>query len=257
MTSASPAERIRRAFAAVRRAHAEAKAEGGAVEARRKTDGSPVTDADLLFNRLLAEKCCAEGDAWLSEEAPAPDSPADGGFTWVVDPIDGTKEYATGVPEWAVSVAAVRDGRFHAAGVFGPEADLELVWEAGGELLADAPPKGTLLVSRSEIGKGLWENFPSQSFTIKPCGSIAYKLGLVAAGRFAATATIRPKNAWDIAAGVALVEAAGGAVRLLDGGALEPQALAEGCNVRGLVAVARGAGDSLEELRAAALATQG
>ena len=54
---------------------------------------------------------------------------------------------------------------------------------------------------------------------MKPCGSVAYKLGLVAAGRADATWTLVPKSEWDVVAGTALVRAAGGVVTLSDGGA--------------------------------------
>jgi len=69
-----------------------------------------------------------------------------------------------------------------------------------------------VLASRSEVNRGEWDRFRSASFTIRPLGSVAYKLALVAAGVADATWTLVPKHEWDVAAGVALVEAAGGFV---------------------------------------------
>jgi len=73
------------------------------------------------------------------------------------------------------------------------------------------------VASRSEIRRGEWEPFRSAGFEVIPTGSVAYKLALVAAGLADATWTLQPKSEWDVAAGTALVLAAGGDVRLPDG----------------------------------------
>jgi myo-inositol-1(or 4)-monophosphatase len=67
--------------------------------------------------------------------------------------------------------------------------------------------------------RGEWERFEGGPFEIVPMGSVAYKLALVAAGRLDATWTLVPKNEWDLAAGVALLEVAGGWAVLKDGSA--------------------------------------
>ncbi len=77
-----------------------------------------------------------------------------------------------------------------------------------------------VLASRSEVKRGEWKQFESAEFNIRPMGSVAYKLGLVAAGRADLTFTLVPKNEWDVAAGAALVESAGGWVLKLDHSAL-------------------------------------
>jgi myo-inositol-1(or 4)-monophosphatase len=66
------------------------------------------------------------------------------------------------------------------------------------------------------VKRGEWKQFESAEFNIRPMGSVAYKLGLVAAGRADLTFTLVPKNEWDVAAGAALVVAAGGWVLKLD-----------------------------------------
>ena len=69
-----------------------------------------------------------------------------------------------------------------------------------------------VLASRGEVGRGEWKRFGDAPFKVRPVGSVAYKLALVAAGQADATWTLVPKNEWDVAAGVALVLAAEGSV---------------------------------------------
>jgi myo-inositol-1(or 4)-monophosphatase len=74
----------------------------------------------------------------------------------------------------------------------------------------------TILASRSETKRGEWQQFLNGGYNIRPMGSVAYKLGLVAAGKADITFTLTPKNEWDVAAGTALVLSAGGYVATLD-----------------------------------------
>ena len=74
-----------------------------------------------------------------------------------------------------------------------------------------------ITASRSEIKRGEWERFADEEFDVIPCGSVAYKLALVACSECDATWTLVPKHEWDVAAGVALVLAAGGSVFTVDG----------------------------------------
>jgi len=76
-----------------------------------------------------------------------------------------------------------------------------------------------VLGSRSESRRGEWDRFAGRGFSIEPMGSVAYKLALVACGRADATWTLVPKNEWDVAAGVALIAAAGAHVEVLGGAA--------------------------------------
>jgi myo-inositol-1(or 4)-monophosphatase len=73
-----------------------------------------------------------------------------------------------------------------------------------------------ILASRSEVRKGEWESFRNTPVMVRPMGSVAYKLALVAAGLADATWTLTPKHEWDVAAGVALIHAAGGFAECLD-----------------------------------------
>lgn len=80
-----------------------------------------------------------------------------------------------------------------------------------------SPDSAIVLASRSETRRGEWKRFEGRGFVIQPMGSVAYKLSCVAAGLADATWTLTPKNEWDVAAGVALVSAAGGMVCSLQG----------------------------------------
>jgi myo-inositol-1(or 4)-monophosphatase len=197
----------------------------GDIEARRKEGGDPVTAADLALDKVLREDLLAPGDGWLSEETADNADRLDRSRIWVVDPIDGTKEFVTGIPEWCVSIGYVEEGEAVAGGIFNRATGESIIGsiEAGVRLNGEpvrARATGELdgalvLASRSEVNRGEWERFGGGPFTLRPMGSVAYKLGLVAAGLADATWTLVPKNEWDIAAGVALIRAAGGESRTL------------------------------------------
>jgi len=191
-------------------------------ETAYKANEDPVTTADLKADSILREGLTKDfsGTGWLSEETRDDYSRLDKELVWVVDPIDGTKEFVSGIPEYAVSVALVEYGLPVLAVVYNPATE-ELfaaahgqgAWLNGKAINAEhaLTAKPVLLASRSEIRRGEFE--PFEPFAeIRPCGSIAYKLALVAAGIADATFSLGPKNEWDIAAGVLLVSESGGNV---------------------------------------------
>ena len=202
----------------------------GRVAHRRKDGGDPVTDADTAINDALLAALPRDGEGWLSEETADDSTRLERERVWVVDPIDGTREFVDGVPEWCVSVGLVERGRAVAGGILVPARELRIVGsiEDGVRVngkAARARPLESLdgvevLASRSEVGRGEWERFASASFRVRPMGSVALKMGLVAAGLADATWTLVPKNEWDVAAGAALVAASGGEVCGLDGSPL-------------------------------------
>ena len=180
-------------------------------------------EADLEVDRLLHDRLRGARPAygWLSEETEDNPNRLACPRLWVVDPIDGTNSYLNGLPEFAVSVALIDGGRTIAAAVYNPaKAELFEATRAGGARLNGVPirvsavtdpARFSLLVSRSECREDGWpERFPPG--TVHPISSIAYKLALVAAGRFDATGSAWPKSDWDIAAGDLLVHEAGGLV---------------------------------------------
>lgn len=187
-----------------------------------KANQDPVTVADLEANRILREKLLRRfpNFGWLSEETQDNMERLKKKWVWVVDPIDGTKEFIDGIPEFTISVALVREGHPLIAAIYNPTTK-ELftamrgkgAWLNGNRIQANhiLKDRPIILASRSEVKRGEFQPFEAYAI-VKPVGSIAYKLSLVAAGRADATFSLGPKNEWDIAAGVLLVEEAGGRV---------------------------------------------
>jgi len=199
----------------------------GAIRADQKPLGrGPVTEADRALDRILREVLLREGEGWLSEESVDDLARLKKQRVWVVDPLDGTLEFVAGIPEWCVSIGLVEDGRVVAGGVANPATGETFLGSPGSGLTYNGKPArasvrttlegAVVLASRSEVQRGEWEVFRNAPFTVRPTGSVAYKLALVAAGLADATWTLTPKHEWDIAGGVALVEAAGGFAECLD-----------------------------------------
>jgi myo-inositol-1(or 4)-monophosphatase len=186
-----------------------------------KDNNDVVTQADLRANQILKSilTTAYPEDGWLSEESVDDVSRMRCQRVWVVDPIDGTREYAEGVPEYAVSVALVENCTPVLACVFNPETNEMFSARLGdGTFLngkrvqckQSCQEQLVLLASRSEFKRGEWARFGGEA--VQPVGSIAYKLALVAAGFADATFSLGPKSEWDIAAGVLLVSESGGIV---------------------------------------------
>lgn len=196
----------------------------GRITATFKTGDDPLTEADLAVDRALLEYLPMDGEGWLSEETGDSEDRLGRSRVWVVDPIDGTREFVEGVPEWCVSIGLVEDGVPVAGGILNPATGERFVGALGsgvriegeGAINSAGGAKLSVAASNSEIKRGEWERFAG-TVDVIPCGSVAYKLGLVAAGRVDATWTLVPKHEWDVVGGAALVLAAGGWVGLKDG----------------------------------------
>ena len=194
----------------------------GEVASRHKQGDDPVTEADTTVDTLLREFLPRNGDGWLSEETKDDHVRLERRRVWVVDPLDGTREFVTGIPEWCVSIGLVVDGEPVAGGICNPVTGETIVGARGLGVTLNGRPAGVsarptlegakVVASRSEVKRGEWQGYREDLFEIRPMGSVAYKLGLVAAGLVDATWTLTPKHEWDVAAGVALVLAAGGAI---------------------------------------------
>jgi myo-inositol-1(or 4)-monophosphatase len=195
---------------------------GSDLAVERKAGGDPVTEADRAANEALLQILPADGEGWLSEETVDDPRRLMARRVWIVDPLDGTREFVTGIPEWCVSVGLVEDGEPVAGGICNPASGETVIGAAGLGVKLNGRPAATsaragllgasVLASRSEVKRGEWERFRDAPFRVRACGSVAYKLALVAAGLADATWTLVPKHEWDVAAGVALVRAAGGHV---------------------------------------------
>ena len=146
---------------------------------------------------------------------------------WVVDPLDGTREFVKGIPEFCTSIAMVENGRPIAGGLYNPATNETFLGSLESGVTYNGKPAfagkknslagASVLASRSEVKRGEWKRFEHANFQVIAMGSVAYKLALVAAGLADATFTLTPKNEWDVAGGAALVESGGGSARTLEG----------------------------------------
>ena len=218
----------------------------GEIAHRAKAGGDPVTEADTAVNEVLLRHLPRPGEGWLSEETVDDPERLERRRVWVVDPIDGTREFIAGIPEWCVSVGLVESGRAVAGGISIPARKLTVIGSldtgvtANGETCRTREVRSLdgaeILASRSELRRGEWEIFDPAPFRVTPTGSVAYKMAMVAAGLTDATWTLVPKHEWDVAGGTALVTAAGGEVWTLEGP--PPQFNRQRPKFRGLLAAA-------------------
>ena len=186
-----------------------------------------VTEVDRSLCDLLHKELARPGEGWLSEEHPDDTERLGCSLCWVVDPLDGTREFVDGIPEWCISIGLVENGMAIAGGISNPATGEVFLGALDcGVTLNGEPVQPTnrisldgalVLASRSECKRGEWTQGQNCRFSIQPMGSVAYKLSRVAAGLADATWTLTPKHEWDVAGGVALMRAAGGWVCLPDG----------------------------------------
>ena len=198
----------------------------GAIEYEFKIGHDPVTEADRALDSVLRKNLLRDGEGWLSEESVDDPSRLSRGRVWIVDPLDGTREFVAGIPEFCASVALVEDGRPIAGGIYNPATQETFIGSLQTGVTYNGKPVrasqkktlqgATVLASRSEVKRGEWEAFKGASFQVRPMGSVAYKLALVSAGLADITFTLTPKHEWDVAAGAALVLSGGGFVQTLE-----------------------------------------
>ena len=198
-------------------------------EIQEKGYHNPVTTADHEADTRLKEILLnARPDyGWLSEETVDSRERLEKERVWVVDPLDGTKEFIEGVPNFVVSVALVESGKSILGVLFNPVTNETFTATKGGgsQLNGEAIKCTTkdnmkdmvILNSRSETRRGLWEPYAGAFGELRAIGSVAYKLGLTAAGQADIFASLRPKNEWDICAGTCIIQEAGGKVIDLNG----------------------------------------
>ncbi len=191
----------------------------GRIESSRKTGGDPVTEADIALDRALKAVLRRPGEGWLSEETVDNPDRLEFSRVWIVDPLDGTREFVDGIPEWCVSIGYVVDGEAVAGGIVAPCRNFRIFGGVGEGVETEGaqpvPRSDTLagalvLASRSEVRRGEWEPVFSTPVSVRNMGSVALKLGMVGAGMADATWTLVPKNEWDVAGGAAIVRASGG-----------------------------------------------
>jgi myo-inositol-1(or 4)-monophosphatase len=188
------------------------------VRPSNKADGTPVSEVDLAVDRFLHTRLSAllPDAGWLSEEtADHPDRLARE-RVWIVDPIDGTRDFIRGRPGWCVSVALVERGQ-PAIGVLDAPARDE-VWTAvagEGARRNGAPVRasGRTVLAGARVPADVLPRVDREVFTAvaKP-NSIALRIAMVAAGEADLLATQRWGNEWDVAAAALIATEAGAAV---------------------------------------------
>jgi myo-inositol-1(or 4)-monophosphatase len=191
-----------------------------------KGKSSPVSEADLAVDALLRDRLLAAGDfGWLSEETEDDPARLQKPHVWVVDPIDGTRAYLAGLPEWVISAALVSNGRPVVGALYAPVTDELFLSVAGaGVTLNGKPIKASagdhLAGARLSGAKRRLDVLAAIApgiETVPRIPSIALRLARVATGALDATFTAPDSHDWDLAAADLLVHEAGGALTTLTG----------------------------------------
>jgi myo-inositol-1(or 4)-monophosphatase len=197
---------------------------GGRYKKWDKSRGNPVTEADIAIDRHLKQMLLAARPdyGWLSEETEDDPSRLQRARVFLVDPIDGTHGFLKERPHFTVVAAVVTDGRPVAAAIYNPITDdLYAATKGGGatrngepiRVSAAASLDGTrLLAPRDTYEDPHWKKPLPSTVVIENRASIAYRLALVAEGKFDAMVSLSSKSEWDVVAGDLLVHEAGGFV---------------------------------------------
>ncbi len=192
-----------------------------------KGESSPVCEADIAVDRLLRERLSGEAAfGWLSEESTDDPARLAAHHVWIVDPIDGTRAYLAGSPDWAVSAALVEDGRPIVACLYAPVTDEFFIAIAkqgatcNGAAIA-ATAGSSLAEARVAGPKAFLERLAAIAppFTVVPrIRSLALRLARVAQGAIDVAVAGVDSHDWDLAAADLLVHEAGGTLTSANGG---------------------------------------
>ncbi len=199
------------------------------VSYKDKEADDPVTLADRESDRKIKEillKAFPE-DGWLSEETLDSDDRLTKEWVWIVDPMDGTREFVQHIPEFAVSIGLVQNGEPVLGVILNPVTEELFTSVKGGGAFLNSQKirvnevssirKIRLLVSRTYTKKGKLDWLRSYFENFVPLGSIAYKMAAVAQGRGDAVVSFHPQYEWDVCAGDILIREAGGVFLLPTG----------------------------------------
>lgn len=186
-------------------------------------EAGPVTEADLAVNDLLFDQLRAARPkyGWLSEETEDSEARLDVSHTLIIDPIDGTRAFIAGEKSFAHSLAVARNGEVTAAVVHMPAMGLTFAATEGQAATLNGQPisvsavtdphGATVLTGKANLAPERWRGLPPPVKRVfRP--SLAYRLCLVAQGRFDAMISLNPIWEWDIAAGDLIARQAGAMV---------------------------------------------
>lgn len=227
-----------------------------------KSPGQILTETDLAVDRALKTSLgrVLPSAAWLSEETREDGRRHACRHLWVVDPIDGTRSFAAGLPEFTISVGLVEAGQPVLACLLNPATGecFEARRGAGATLderpLAVAEPEDArsariVLSAGERKSRDFRPFFPEAA--VSTIGSLAYKIALVASGRFDAYFSWRKSHDWDIAAALLILEEAGG--RATDRAGLPLELNRQSLLHQGLIAAPPGLHAHLERISRARL----
>jgi myo-inositol-1(or 4)-monophosphatase len=213
--------------AAVREAGALAlESFGTPVKSWFKHGNSPVSDVDVAVDRLLRTRLEAidAGCAWLSEETEDDRRRLDKSRVWIVDPIDGTRAFLAGLPDWTISVAMSEHGRPVLAALFAPVAGELFLATAGGGASCNGHPMtattGGLEHARIAGPRRYLDRVAAAVPGIvleAKVHSLALRLTRVAQGVLDVAFASSASHDWDLAAADLLVHEAGGALTTFAG----------------------------------------
>jgi myo-inositol-1(or 4)-monophosphatase len=194
-----------------------------------KHGDSPVSEADIAVNEFLQERLRDPSGAigWLSEETEDDPERLRARRVWIIDPIDGTRAYIGGLPDWSIATALVEDGRPVVAVLFAPVENEMFVAVAGREAtLNDVPIRindggveGARIAGPPGYLRRLQEFAPPFIATPK-IHSLALRFARVAHGSIEAAFASNNAHDWDLAAADLLVHEAGGALTTFAGQSL-------------------------------------
>jgi myo-inositol-1(or 4)-monophosphatase len=199
------------------------------AQAWEKSEDNPVTQADLEADRAIARRLreAFPDDAILSEETVADPSRTSRPRCWIVDPMDGTKEFTRRIPEFAVSIALAQEGEPVVGVIHNPAAGVTVWGRRGAGTRRDGESsrvsdlqelsKAVVIASRTEISRDRFAPYEGWFRELRPVGSIAWKLACIASGDGDLNVSVAPKNEWDVCAGDLLVREAGGVYVAFDG----------------------------------------
>ena len=183
----------------------------------QKEEGSPVSDIDLAADALLYERLMAlDPEAgWLSEETADNADRLNCVRVWVVDPIDGTRDYVRGRDGWAVSIGLVEGGRPLIGVLDAPARGEHWRAQAGQGATRNGVPvrasNRTELIG-ARVPADVLPKYDADLVTVAKPNSIALRIAMVAAGEADLLATLRWGHEWDIAAAALIAQEAGATV---------------------------------------------
>jgi myo-inositol-1(or 4)-monophosphatase len=199
----------------------------GTYKSWTKDKSSPVSEVDIAVDELLRERLGAHDPAygWLSEETADDPARLDAQRVWIVDPIDGTRGFIAGFPDWSIVAALVEQGRPIAAGLYAPVTEQLYLAQAG---------QGTRINGRRSFASegndldGMRAAGPKRRLdllaTLAPrlelipkVHSLALRLARIAEGTLEVAFAGPNSRDWDLAAADLLVHEAGGRLTTLSG----------------------------------------